>query len=225
MSRIIPARAGFTLASVPSWSLSGDHPRSRGVYYAAPRHRSASLRIIPARAGFTAWIAEDGSIDGDHPRSRGVYWAGALFCAAASGSSPLARGLLGAGVRLLVREGIIPARAGFTSVRPLCGPGSGDHPRSRGVYPCHHSCSPASSGSSPLARGLRGHRHRPRRGRRIIPARAGFTSAPTRCRRGVTDHPRSRGVYTTRWRRPLTRRGSSPLARGLLPGRRRGHGG
>ena len=53
----------------------------------------------------------------------------------------------------------------------------------------------------------------------IIPARAGFTpawsiSSPTR-----SDHPRSRGVYSTRaiwWRRAP---GSSPLARGLLPGR------
>ena len=72
--RIIPARAGFT-RSRPSWpGLSGDHPRSRGVYRDAhaasgsvegssPLARgllwlyiyvSGTLRIIPARAGFTS---------------------------------------------------------------------------------------------------------------------------------------------------------------------------
>ena len=51
--------------------------------------------------------------------------------------------------------------------------------------------------------------------RGIIPARAGFTT-PTRSRSSpVTDHPRSRGVYTHPRpdRRNVT--GSSPLARGL----------
>ena len=70
-------------------------------------------------------------------------------------------------------------------------------------------------GSSPLARGL--HRdgvivfpvHR------IIPARAGFTAALILPTNAVTDHPRSRGVYSMAcgsWEYFL---GSSPLARGL----------
>ena len=50
-------------------------------------------------------------------------------------------------------------------------------------------------GSSPLARGLLG-RPRPVRGfARIIPARAGFTTAPGCPSRPARDHPRSRGVY------------------------------
>ena len=71
--RIIPARAGFTVAVFVSRWIREDHPRSRGVYLASsgncfcvagssPLARglrmsiSASfleMRIIPARAGFT----------------------------------------------------------------------------------------------------------------------------------------------------------------------------
>ena len=53
------------------------------------------------------------------------------------------------------------------------------------------------SGSSPLARGLPSRSGGARPGPRIIPARAGFTSWPTRRATPSTDHPRSRGVYQT----------------------------
>ena len=52
-------------------------------------------------------------------------------------------------------------------------------------------------GSSPLARGLPSRSGGARPGPRIIPARAGFTSWPTRRATPSTDHPRSRGVYQT----------------------------
>ena len=92
---------------------------------------------------------------------------------------------------------------------------SWDHPRSRGVY-CGASPSPAwAAGSSPLARGLPlclpscvyvwG----------IIPARAGFTRRVNPPMSGLTDHPRSRGVYSPRCAVSARRTGSSPLARGL----------
>ena len=70
-------------------------------------------------------------------------------------------------------------------------------------------------GSSPLARGLRDRRGERRRGRRIIPARAGFTSPDSSPTRQSRDHPRSRGVYRKRCGRRSSGRGSSPLARGL----------
>ena len=73
----------------------------------------------------------------------------------------------------------------------------------------------AIRGSSPLARGLLLRRARAGAGRRIIPARAGFTSplrAPATC---TADHPRSRGVYDLTLPRFDTESGSSPLARGL----------
>ena len=92
-ARIIPARAGFTVAKTPSSTGCPDHPRSRGVYGgswdAASRPRGSSplargLRrllgrgvtapgIIPARAGFTMRRPPAAGCSTDHPRSRGVY--------------------------------------------------------------------------------------------------------------------------------------------------------
>ena len=73
-SRIIPARAGFTVRDRPGGRGWGDHPRSRGVYLmgmgvrvmadgssplarglrAAALSNDPATGIIPARAGFTA---------------------------------------------------------------------------------------------------------------------------------------------------------------------------
>ena len=52
-------------------------------------------------------------------------------------------------------------------------------------------------------------------GRRIIPARAGFTDNPTDFQVYGKDHPRSRGVYLFYLRGNRMADGSSPLARGL----------
>ncbi len=214
--RIIPARAGFTVPASPGALLVADHPRSRGVYERGGVRLGAGAGIIPARAGFTASRRPGSQARRDHPRSRGVYHRrGGLFLPM-GGSSPLARGL-----RLPVGQGqdglrIIPARAGFTSSsRPVTRP-SPDHPRSRGVYGQTLIIAGATTGSSPLARGLPPGGSSQLSRARIIPARAGFTTCrvPTRSRRW--DHPRSRGVYLSS--EELIRRGggSSPLARGLL---------
>ena len=114
------------------------------------------------------------------------------------GSSPLARGLPDADIALVIGDGIIPARAGFTWSRHHAGDRPWDHPRSRGVYGSVPSLSLCDDGSSPLARGL--------------PARM------PHLKNSPVDHPRSRGVYRTCAPRSALRRGSSPLARGLLPG-------
>ena len=92
-----------------------------------------------------------------------------------------------------------------------------DHPRSRGVYPVITSKCSLLPGSSPLARGLPGRLFAPRITRGIIPARAGFTRTPFWRRKHPRDHPRSRGVYSTRTPPAAGGRGSSPLARGLRP--------
>ena len=151
-----PTRAGFTTPSTGRpWPLA-DHPRSRGVHLvmlsrsissagSSPlargllRHHRAGqdrLRIIPARAGFTQRWRSSSPGPWDHPRSRGVYERIRAAAGPGFGSSPLARGLPGRGVRHEGRHRIIPARAGFTAhdvpallVLP-------DHPRSRGVYTC-----------------------------------------------------------------------------------------
>ena len=70
-------------------------------------------------------------------------------------------------------------------------------------------------GSSPLARGLPRPAAGGRRRRRIIPARAGFTTSPGKSRATRADHPRSRGVYSGMGFRRSGPEGSSPLARGL----------
>ena len=111
------------------------------------------------------------------------------------GSSPHARGL-----HLLSNPrghpgGIIPARAGFTYRSDLRRPKNTDHPRTRGVYTQEECHAKGYCGSSPHARGLRRVSSRGSVGRRIIPARAGFTVAHLRPALDAEDHPRTRGVY------------------------------
>ena len=194
-SRIIPARAGFTWGEGGGVGSGGDHPRSRGVYTSfdgddrtlpgsSPLARGLPLsqpprlsrqRIIPARVGFTAPTTQHPSSSRDHPRSRGVYCVAVLHSLKPSGSSPLARGLRPRNRGPGSFSGIIPARAGFTCPRAPHHRVPADHPRSRGVYATRSALSAASTGSSPLARGLLLERGRARRPPGIIPARAGFT--------------------------------------------------
>ena len=152
--RIIPARAGFTVASGPGGGWPWDHPRSRGVYArrssrspsswgSSPLARGlhglllglgAAGRIIPARAGFTDATAPSPGESEDHPRSRGVYSRRASVRITRYGSSPLARGLQYERNGYPQDRWIIPARAGFTRRWPGRPPDPRDHPRSRGVY-------------------------------------------------------------------------------------------
>ena len=151
----------------------------------------------------------------DHPRSRGVYAPGPSGAGAACGSSPLARGLRTPPALKAPGGGIIPARAGFTQGGPGAPGRDPDHPRSRGVYPPRSARWRATTGSSPLARGLLPDARDGRPTRRIIPARAGFTSRRSPSVTSLRDHPRSRGVYGAEARSAMDKAGSSPLARGL----------
>ena len=137
------------------------------------------------------------------------------------GSSPLARGLPILITPLRERRWIIPARAGFTGELAEEQVGGGDHPRSRGVYSWRARSIPDWIGSSPLARGLQLAGIGGDNAARIIPARAGFTGIACVKLGSVRDHPRSRGVYKYGRMGIVLRWGSSPLARGLLPERRR----
>ena len=214
--RIIPARAGFTPRRWTPPRPPRDHPRSRGVYNPHWEHgivaegssplarglqpplgaRYRGRGIIPARAGFTHIEYCPQTATEDHPRSRGVYtWWRA---------------------RAIKICWIIPARAGFTPPWNPSRSASRDHPRSRGVYSAACMASAEAGGSSPLARGLRPGGPALRAARGIIPARAGFTPARNWINILRRDHPRSRGVYFRPRRGLRDRRGSSPLARGLL---------
>ena len=195
---------------------SGSSPLARGLLGQASA-ADGMIRIIPARAGFTYVSPHKIASCLDHPRSRGVYQWRRRRRAWCPGSSPLARGLRRPRPRRSTIRRIIPARAGFTPHPPIPFTSGPDHPRSRGVYlyrPCDRS---SMSGSSPLARGLREHRADEDTRHRIIPARAGFTAGTTPATYTHTDHPRSRGVYTSEDHPGRRARGSSPLARGLPP--------
>ena len=138
------------------------------------------------------------------------------------GSSPLARGLQISAAPGFSFRGIIPARAGFTGLGPADGARAADHPRSRGVYLRGRRALVSGAGSSPLARGLLDPSPEQLRAGRIIPARAGFTCCSPLSRTRPADHPRSRGFYSWPATGGRTRRGSSPLARGLRRPRRPG---
>ena len=131
------------------------------------------------------------------------------------GSSPLARGLPAWARPYRNMYRIIPARAGFTTRTAATSAPARDHPRSRGVYSIPGVQDRSVAGSSPLARGLRGHEAVAGDGRRIIPARAGFTASSSVSAARSPDHPRSRGVYLKQIGRDVEKTGSSPLARGL----------
>ena len=216
---IIPARAGFTVSQLNTLNLSSDHPRSRGVYSypifdeqyrdgssplarGLPDEQSLIVGrrgIIPARAGFTSRRKCRPAGTPDHPRSRGVYGGPREDRVPALGSSPLARGLPIRNWAGAEADGIIPARAGFTT--PM---------RIRAIKP---------EGSSPLARGLPGSEKLTDAVDRIIPARAGFTGRCGKRQPPRWDHPRSRGVYSMHHSTVRNLSGSSPLARGLLHAR------
>ena len=135
---IIPARAGFTSCPSLPPTTRGDHPRTRGVYGkpvaefiisvgSSPHARGlpvlageghGSCRIIPARAGFTSVPPPTSCGTAEHPRTRGVYVTPRTRGGRSPGSSPHARGLQDVLLGVAVGQGIIPARAGFTTISP-----------------------------------------------------------------------------------------------------------
>ena len=151
--RLIPARAGNTMADRATGRHDPAHPRSRGEHVATGRAAVSvpgssplargthtvvvaevgGVGLIPARAGNTQNGLGAAKSISAHPRSRGEH--------------PLIMVAAVAWFRL------IPARAGNTWVRKAL-PGRGAaHPRSRGEHRCRSSASAGYVGSSPLARG------------------------------------------------------------------------
>ena len=109
---------------------------------------------------------------------------------------------------------IIPARAGQTwSGHPWSGR-SADHPRACGANLSWLVWWWPRNGSSPRVRGKLGGLPALVAHVRIIPARAGQTSACPRMRTASTDHPRACGANSEDVRRLLWSVGSSPRVRG-----------
>ena len=183
------------MACVQHIDLKWDHPRSRGVYSQTFKDIFISCGSSPLARGLRVALIGIWMTVVDHPRSRGVYGIITNLQDNPAGSSPLARGL-----RRDVRKRhrlnrIIPARAGFTSLRSGRMLPPRDHPRSRGVYYSGPERCTRGEGSSPLARGLPWADSTWGCSTGIIPARAGFTTNASESSQGSQDHPRSRGVY------------------------------
>ena len=155
-TRIIPARAGNTLAAAAEPEPAADHPRTGGEHDgqgyvlkhligSSPHGRGTPgrgrrfplhRRIIPARAGNTHETPIVCPADADHPRTGGEH-AARLKCAAqVGGSSPHGRGTRGCRVCPRFRPRIIPARAGNTTCRDAKGRSLPDHPRTGGEHAC-----------------------------------------------------------------------------------------
>ena len=171
--RFIPARAGNTSPHARSLPSPPVHPRSRGEHVginlelglddgSSPLARGTpagraptrpSDRFIPARAGNTRGARATPAARAVHPRSRGEHASALILLAAATGSSPLARGTRLHPGQGRIESRFIPARAGNTRQRISGLRNSPVHPRSRGEHLMRSSASSRQAGSSPLARG------------------------------------------------------------------------
>ena len=132
----------------------------------------------------------------------------------ASGSSPLARGTLSRVVLVGNRAGLIPARAGNTSLGGKLRLLPWAHPRSRGEHGVAVTQQGKAPGSSPLARGTPAVFPEMNFSVGLIPARAGNTDAVPSPTCGHRAHPRSRGEHGVIPGGQPGGVGSSPLARG-----------
>ena len=238
LSRLIPARAGNTRSGCLALVPASAHPRSRGEHApvelerenllgSSPLARGTHLggtvddtpdRLIPARAGNTATMTASRSGLSAHPRSRGEHVYPVADKVADAGSSPLARGTRVHPVPTKSPHRLIPARAGNTRARNRTDRLFSAHPRSRGEHDWHRAIAAFTFGSSPLARGTRGFSGNFFPFRRLIPARAGNTTARGGSRNTPAAHPRSRGEHLPHRMLRCWRSGSSPLARGTLRG-------
>ena len=130
------------------------------------------------------------------------------------GLSPLARGTLPPGVRVMMISRFIPAGAGNTRARHFTGPDNAVYPRWRGEHFGLFDHQLLGGGLSPLARGTLVNGLGMVGGRRFIPAGAGNTCCAGRLRTIHSVYPRWRGEHSNRRPRVLRACGLSPLARG-----------
>ena len=195
-----------------SWA----HPRSRGenfpVWFGAVSGRGSSP-LARGKLGLAHGVWTPGVA---HPRSRGenVFVSGRRT--ALRGSSPLARGKPCSSYATDRGRGLIPARAGKTTRPGSRSQTTTAHPRSRGENAEVVSLYLICAGSSPLARGKPDQGSCRQAGKRLIPARAGKTTAQLAANGVEEAHPRSRGENESAMFGVPPLLGSSPLARGKL---------
>ena len=194
--RIIPARAGQTLAGSEGGTTASDHPRACGANAivirrsdtppgSSPRVRGkpggleavdVRPRIIPARAGQTSHQQRRLVERPDHPRACGANVVGSKTVVKFVGSSPRVRGKLRGDHFGFLADRIIPARAGQTHPAGRKRAQVPDHPRACGANRLISVAAVCLAGSSPRVRGKRGRSISTTMDIRIIPARAGQTT-------------------------------------------------
>ncbi len=175
--RIIPARAGNTIATESATPRPTDHPRAGGEHGHAAAVRSFPDRIIPARAGNTSPSPGCGSAWADHPRAGGEHLRPIRRDFSQTGSSPRGRGTLPVHDAGPLARRIIPARAGNTRASAKRAARGSDHPRAGGEHTRATTRRPPPTGSSPRGRGTQSDHCTGQVRRRIIPARAGNTAS------------------------------------------------
>ncbi len=235
--RFIPAGAGNTRSRTATGSCEAVHPRWRGEHRqisvrasslsgSSPLARGTrtpyteaeeDARFIPAGAGNTSSAAELSTRVTVHPRWRGEHPIAAAIWARASGSSPLARGTLEAGVGHGSDSRFIPAGAGNTGRHAGWPSRSPVHPRWRGEHAVARWMLAMMDGSSPLARGTLVEGDAAGGVDRFIPAGAGNTQTLRPPSWPYPVHPRWRGEHISSCPCSRSSPGSSPLARGTLP--------
>ena len=211
------SRGEHTRGCFNAYTLSGSSPLARGTQIQRTAERICN-RFIPARAGNTSSRSCGVGGCSVHPRSRGEHTRGCFNAYTLPGSSPLARGTPVPAAATTVQHRFIPARAGNTGSTIVSRRSTTVHPRSRGEHIEMSSPAARFFGSSPLARGTHQRMFQCAYPTRFIPARAGNTASIAVCSAFVSVHPRSRGEHNRRSTLDTRLPGSSPLARGILPG-------
>ena len=192
---LIPARAGKTTCTGRSSPSQPAHPRAGGENFrdtlmpalwsgSSPRGRGkrgrsctpdGTSRLIPARAGKTTWCHAWRRPATAHPRAGGENRTRGVTTPGFQGSSPRGRGKLIIFAWCCGTSGLIPARAGKTTLRVMAWSPLSAHPRAGGENQGFYQTVTADDGSSPRGRGKHRRVEGHVRGRRLIPARAGKT--------------------------------------------------
>ena len=207
------SRGENSLGCVDPEVAGGSSPLTRGKLDRS-LNEGAPSGLIPAHAGKTPPRKRPLTSTWAHPRSRGENSPTRLRNGRCPGSSPLTRGKPRWSAPTTRSSRLIPAHAGKTErvkrghFRPPA------HPRSRGENYSSSSACRSDEGSSPLTRGKPQRAKMPREIPRLIPAHAGKTQVPVRCKPNMWAHPRSRGENTQPGGGQWFGQGSSPLTRG-----------
>jgi len=203
-----------TLAS----SAEGSSPPARGrvdVGADGVLHRG----FIPACAGESTPRASPGRARWVHPRLRGGAHRGIFVSDSTPGSSPPARGRADLPPKPLKLPGFIPACAGERYSPAGRAATCGVHPRLRGGEGMAWRKRGETRGSSPPARGREPAQHRRPLLLGFIPACAGERPSSSSCVPSRRVHPRLRGGELAGYGMAEPELGSSPPARGRVPGR------